>query len=165
MKYFIIILIFASIVLPILFININPSDEILEAQNHYKKKQDNSNTKEGGFVSGFTKPYIAHIPNEQAYNTHSDGYEWAEENNIKDFSDCNNEYNAGTKAEDGCNEYVQENSYYTNPTFGGYGCTEDCGGHEAGYDWAEEKGIDDPDDCGGNSNSFIEGCMSYAEGY
>jgi len=41
-------------------------------------------------------------------------------------------------------------------------CTGDCGGHYAGYDWAEEKGIDDPSDCGGNSESFIEGCMSYA---
>jgi len=48
-------------------------------------------------------------------------------------------------------------------TFHGYDCTEDCSGHEAGYDWAEEKGITDPDDCGGNSNSFIEGCRAYAE--
>lgn len=36
-------------------------------------------------------------------------------------------------------------------------------GHEAGRNWAEEKGIDDPDDCGGNSDSFIEGCQEYAE--
>src|SRR5262249_20744862 len=36
-------------------------------------------------------------------------------------------------------------------------------GHEAGYAWAEEHGIDDPDDCGGNSDSFIEGCQEYAE--
>lgn len=48
-------------------------------------------------------------------------------------------------------------------TFNGYDCTVDCSGHEAGYDWAEENGITDPDDCGGNSNSFIEGCESYAE--
>ena len=48
-------------------------------------------------------------------------------------------------------------------TFEGYPCTVDCSGHEAGYEWAEEKGLDDPDDCGGNSNSFIEGCMAYAE--
>ena len=45
----------------------------------------------------------------------------------------------------------------------GYRCTVDCSGHEAGYEWAEEKGISDPDDCGGNSQSFIEGCRSYAE--
>ncbi|KKR44312.1 MAG: hypothetical protein UX02_C0001G0045 [Candidatus Moranbacteria bacterium GW2011_GWC1_45_18] len=49
-------------------------------------------------------------------------------------------------------------------TFNGYECTDDCSGHEAGYNWAEEKGITDPSDCGGNSNSFIEGCESYAEG-
>ena len=37
-------------------------------------------------------------------------------------------------------------------------------GHEAGYESAKEKGITDPDDCGGNSQSFIEGCEEYAEG-
>ncbi len=47
--------------------------------------------------------------------------------------------------------------------FKGYECTVDCSGHEAGYQWAEEKGIDDPEDCGGNSESFIEGCRAYAE--
>lgn len=49
--------------------------------------------------------------------------------------------------------------------FGGHPCTADCSGHEAGYEWAEENGIEDPDDCGGNSSSFIEGCMTYAEEY
>ena len=48
-------------------------------------------------------------------------------------------------------------------TFHDYPCTVDCSGHEAGYDWAERKGIEDPDDCGGNSNSFIEGCQAWAE--
>lgn len=49
------------------------------------------------------------------------------------------------------------------PTFGNYNCTQDCSGHAAGYEWAEENGIDDPNDCGGNSQSFIEGCEEYAE--
>jgi hypothetical protein len=48
-------------------------------------------------------------------------------------------------------------------TFKGYECTANCEGHEAGYEWAEERGIDDPEDCGGNSESFIEGCRAYAE--
>jgi hypothetical protein len=52
---------------------------------------------------------------------------------------------------------------YSSPTFMGYTCTADCSGHEAGYEWAEENGIDDPDDCDGNSDSFIEGCQAYAE--
>lgn len=52
---------------------------------------------------------------------------------------------------------------YTPPTFMEYTCTIDCSGHEAGYEWAEENDIDDPDDCGGNSDSFIEGCIAYAE--
>jgi len=47
--------------------------------------------------------------------------------------------------------------------FHDYPCTVDCSGHEAGYEWAEKKGIEDPDDCGGNSNSFIEGCRAWAE--
>jgi hypothetical protein len=41
-------------------------------------------------------------------------------------------------------------------------CTDDCSGHDAGYEWAEEKGITDPSDCSGNSESFIEGCEAYA---
>lgn len=41
-------------------------------------------------------------------------------------------------------------------------CTDDCSGHEAGYEWASDQGISSPDDCGGKSDSFIEGCESYA---
>ncbi|WP_194744837.1 hypothetical protein [Thermaurantiacus tibetensis] len=48
-------------------------------------------------------------------------------------------------------------------SFMGYGCTVDCSGHEAGYQWASRMGISDPDDCSGNSWSFIEGCRAYAE--
>jgi hypothetical protein len=47
--------------------------------------------------------------------------------------------------------------------FNGYPCTEDCSGHQAGYDWAEQNEITNPGDCGGSSQSFIEGCESYAE--
>lgn len=48
-------------------------------------------------------------------------------------------------------------------TFKGYPCTEDCSGHEAGYEWAERKGIADESDCNGNSNSFNEGCQAWVE--
>jgi len=41
-------------------------------------------------------------------------------------------------------------------------CTGDCSGHNAGYEWAAEKGITDPSECGGKSESFIEGCEAYA---
>ena len=47
--------------------------------------------------------------------------------------------------------------------FKGYICTLDCSGHEAGYQWAEDHDIDDADECGGDSQSFIEGCRAYAE--
>lgn len=45
----------------------------------------------------------------------------------------------------------------------GHACTQDCTGHERGYEWAEMNGISDPDECGGNSDSFIEGCRCFAE--
>lgn len=48
-------------------------------------------------------------------------------------------------------------------TFWGYGCTQDCSGHDAGYQWAEERGITDESSCGGNSQSFIEGCQAFIE--
>jgi hypothetical protein len=47
--------------------------------------------------------------------------------------------------------------------FKGSPCTQDCSGHEAGYKWAERQAIADESDCGGTSNSFIEGCRSYVE--
>lgn len=49
-------------------------------------------------------------------------------------------------------------------TFKGYQCTKDCSGHRAGYAWAERKGITSPQQCTGNSQSFVEGCKAYAEG-
>jgi hypothetical protein len=54
-------------------------------------------------------------------------------------------------------------------TFDGYDCSVDCGGHAAGYRWAEEHDIDDEDDCdtaGANSNSpsFAEGCKAFVNG-
>lgn len=51
------------------------------------------------------------------------------------------------------------------PVFNGYPCTDDCSGHEAGYEWAEEHGItqDDVDGYSGNSNSFMEGMQSYVD--
>ena len=49
-------------------------------------------------------------------------------------------------------------------TFKGYVCTKDCSGHIAGYRWAQRKGIKDPSECGGNSQSFYEGCLAYANG-
>jgi hypothetical protein len=53
------------------------------------------------------------------------------------------------------------------PSFAGYDCTEDCSGHQAGYDWAEDKGIEDEDVCDNlstNSDSFKEGCKAYVNG-
>lgn len=49
-------------------------------------------------------------------------------------------------------------------TFKGYQCTQDCSGHKAGYAWAQRKGVTDPAQCTGKSQSFVEGCRAYAEG-
>lgn len=48
------------------------------------------------------------------------------------------------------------------PRFGGYACIGDCSEDKAGYRWAEQNGITDPDACTGKSGSFIEGCRVYA---
>ena len=40
-------------------------------------------------------------------------------------------------------------------------CHGDCSGHDAGFDWARDHNITDESECGGNSQSFIEGCEAY----
>ena len=94
---------------------------------------------------------------------HDYGYNWAEDYDIRDFEDCQYEFGTGD-AEDGCNDYIRDN-YSGYRSFGNYDCTEDCSGHQAGYDWAEENDIYDHDDCGGYSDSFIEGCWQYVDDY
>jgi hypothetical protein len=47
-------------------------------------------------------------------------------------------------------------------TFGGYPCESNCLSDEAGYRWASSHGINDPEDCTGNTGTFIEGCRVYA---
>ena len=59
-------------------------------------------------------------------------------------------------------EYIKENNY-NDQTFHDDECTEDCSGHEAGYNWAEENGISDTSDCDNASSSFTEGCETYLE--
>jgi hypothetical protein len=103
--------------------------------------------------------------NSSSYSSNSydeeDGYAWAEENDISSFEDCQDQF-GNSSEEDECNEYVKEN-YTGYNTYYGDDCTEDCSGHEAGYNWAEENNIDDEYDCDGNSDSFNEGCESYVE--
>lgn len=78
-----------------------------------------------------------------------------------DFSEYEGEEYAGESYD----EYDERRDSYegNRGSYAGYGCTVDCSGHEAGYEWAAERDITDPDDCGGNSWSFIEGCRAYAE--
>lgn len=43
-----------------------------------------------------------------------------------------------------------------------FDCAEDCSGAEAGYHWAHMRGLADPGECEGVSDSFAEGCRHYA---
>lgn len=63
--------------------------------------------------------------------------------------------------------YYENDPYYEDEpiTSDNWDCTGDCSGHEAGYEWALNRGITDSEDCGGNSDSFIEGCEAYANEY
>lgn len=97
---------------------------------------------------------------EEKYD-YEDGYSWAEDEDTDNFDDCQSQFGS-SEAENGCNDYVKDN-HTGSDTFYGYRCTEDCSGHEAGYDWAERNGINDIYDCDGNSQSFIEGCQAYVE--
>ena len=45
----------------------------------------------------------------------------------------------------------------------GYECTDDCSGHDAGYEWAEDNDVCDDSYSDGKSNSFDEGVQAYAE--
>lgn len=42
-----------------------------------------------------------------------------------------------------------------------FDCTDDCSGHEAGFEWAKENDIDERGDCESYNQSFIEGCETY----
>ena len=42
-------------------------------------------------------------------------------------------------------------------------CTDDCSGHNAGWDWARKNDVQDADNWSGNSDSFIDGCKAYTE--
>jgi hypothetical protein len=49
-------------------------------------------------------------------------------------------------------------------TFGGYDCTDNCVGHAARYQWAEERGIEDIAECpASSSDAFYEGCLTYVD--
>ena len=99
-----------------------------------------------------------------------DGYQWASDYEISNPEECKTQFEEG-KARECCEIYVLEDfgnseEYFTDPDkqyFKGYECSEDCSGHEAGYSWAEERGIRSEEECTGNSQSFIEGCYAYVE--
>lgn len=70
-------------------------------------------------------------------------------------------YNSNYQTQE--SSYDNDSSYEDTQTFHGNDCTDDCSGHEAGYNWAEKNSISDEGDCSTASNSFNEGCISYVE--
>lgn len=55
---------------------------------------------------------------------------------------------------------VQQATYVS--SHGTDDCTSDCSGHDAGYEWAEQHDICDPEYDRGNSESFNEGVIAWA---
>lgn len=41
-------------------------------------------------------------------------------------------------------------------------CRQDCSGHDAGFQWAQDNDVTDASDCSG-SGSFADGCEAYVE--
>ena len=60
-------------------------------------------------------------------------------------------------------DYADEEVHEEPEEFHGYECSDDCSGHDAGYEWADENGVCDEYFDGGNSESFAEGVRIYAE--
>jgi hypothetical protein len=91
--------------------------------------------------------------------------EYSEEGEIGERLSAENEGFSEERGGESYEEFDERRDSYeeSRGSFAGYGCTVDCSGHEAGYQWAEDNGITDPDQCGGNSWSFEEGCRAYAE--
>jgi hypothetical protein len=48
-------------------------------------------------------------------------------------------------------------------TGAGLRCNVDCTTYDAGYKWAEQRGIDDEDYCLDGNKLFYEGCIAYVE--
>lgn len=44
-------------------------------------------------------------------------------------------------------------------------CTEDCSGHDAGFEWARDHDVTDATECSGDSQSFVEGCEAYTDAH
>lgn len=41
-------------------------------------------------------------------------------------------------------------------------CTDDCSGHDAGWQWAQDNDVTDSSECSG-TGSFSDGCEAYVE--
>lgn len=99
------------------------------------------------------------------------GYEYAAEHGMENFDnfekDCGRLLKGYAEAVSGCNSYIKEQMNYSKKSTEkkfikqGFYCSDDCSGHQAGYEWARGKDIESVWDCGGKSNSFIEGCKTY----
>lgn len=111
----------------------------------------------GIVLTGVILDYVGYInPSGDSFDY---GYQYANDNNFREEELCEVRFKEESSSKEGCIEYVYENYY-----FYGYKCTDDCSGHYAGYEWAEQNNINSEDDCVGNSQSFIEGCKVFVEG-
>lgn len=74
--------------------------------------------------------------------------------------DCKADY-AADMAADNAEASNVDPSAVEEPEF--TGCTDDCSGHEAGFNWAQTNDVTDVSECTGNSDSFDEGCETFAQ--
>lgn len=69
-----------------------------------------------------------------------------------------------TKERKQIEERYRENAQYVIEN-GDEDCTDDCSGHQAGYDWAGYNMVCDDEYDSGNSESFNEGVRAWARNY
>lgn len=46
--------------------------------------------------------------------------------------------------------------------FGGYPCTHQCRDHAAGFEFARQVRLKDPNQCAGPTQSYVQGCRVYS---
>ena len=69
---------------------------------------------------------------------------------------------AAAKAAEAARSEMQGRDY--EEVLGASGCTGDCAGHNAGFAYAQENGIEGPStECEDHGDSFDEGCAAYGQ--
>lgn len=94
---------------------------------------------------------------------HSDTYDYAYSENGESYGSADYEEAPAEFDEDAARQAAEE-ELADEPYDGSYGCTIDCSGHEAGWQWRAENGYPTyGSDDYGKSQSFAEGARAYED--